>query len=91
MRFDKILQLFYMCSKFFDKLVNLDFYLEILLFFGLQDIHFQNLPNLYTISAHPDLIWEWQDDAGLFEKLKRVINIISTESAMKFAAPLAPY
>ncbi|MBC8335155.1 MAG: FHA domain-containing protein [Anaerolineales bacterium] len=47
-----------------------------------------NLPNLYTISGHPDLIWEWQDDSRLIEKLERVINIISTESALKFAEPL---
>jgi len=48
-----------------------------------------NLPNLYRIAAHPDLIWEWQDDAEMFEKLKRVINIIADETALKFSAPLA--
>ena len=48
-----------------------------------------NFPNLYTIAAHPDLVWEWQDDAGLIEKLKRVINIIADETALKIAAPLA--
>lgn len=48
-----------------------------------------NLPNLYRIAANPDLIWEWQDDAEMIEKLKRVINTIADETALKFAAPLA--
>ncbi|MCP4141531.1 MAG: DUF3662 domain-containing protein [Chloroflexi bacterium] len=46
-------------------------------------------PQTYTITAHPDIIANWQKDSDLIDNIKQTLNRVATEANLEFDAPLS--